>query len=581
MSNLRDSAVAALAVIGVGIAVAALALGIVALTDDDDGAAPSPAATPPTKAEPGAYTQSFVQEALDRFEAEGREATLSYYSAPESVDGDWYLFILEDRTDGLYNISNATRPDLLGQAPVRIDRRGVDYGAGFLAATEAGHWVDYVILNPATCEERLKHSWVVRRGTLIFGSGWYEDRVADHPLLPTKCEPAAYTVAHVEAAIARYEAEGREAAIAWHSNPANNDGRWYTFIVDPATGTIIAHPAEAFVGYDIVTGAASFDDSGWYFAGDVLRATEDGIFVRDTVLVPGANEPNPFFSDPERKHYYAVRHDGLLFISGWYSDVPTVEDEPTYIRLLVARALTMIDDEGIEATIDHLNTPESMDGDRYVFVLEDREDGLYTVAHAAQPQLVDTTRERIDARGFDYGEAFLETTEAGRWVQYIFANPATGEDELKHTWVVRRGNYLIGSGWYEDLPTKDDPEDYTRLLVSDALGFFDANGIGAALERYSAADSVDGPWYVFVIDPDGFIMGHYNPDVRGQDLLGPIGTDINGYEYGKDMNAVGEQGGWISYVFLNPDTGELERKHSWVIRRGGYLFGSGWYETVE
>ena len=47
------------------------------------------------------------------------------------------------------------------------------------------------------------------------------------------------------------------------------------------------------------------------------------------------------------------------------------------------------------------------------------------------------------------------------------------------------------------------------------------------------------------------------------------------------MVAIGQQGGWVSYVFLNPNTGLLERKHTWVIRRDGHLFGSGWYEAVE
>ena len=547
------------------------------LAADQPATAPEPA----TKAEPGAYTRAFVQQALDRLEAEGREATLAYYRSRESVDGDWYVFILEDRPDGLYNIGNATRPDLLGTVPVRIDRRGVDYGAEFLAATDAGHWVDYVILNPATCEERLKHSWVVRRGDLIIGSGWYEDRVAEHPLLPSKCEPAAYTVAHVDAAIARYEAEGREAAIAWHNDAGNNDGRWYTFIVDPATQRMLSHPAPTFVGYDVVGGRAAWDDSGWHYASDLLRATEDGLFVRDTLVVPPADEINPFFSREEFKHYYARRHDGLIFVSGWYSDVPTAEDEANYTRLLVARALTMLEDEGIEAVLSHYNTPESADGERYVFVLDEREDGIYTVAHATIPTLVGTTRDRIDARGFDYGAAFAATTRSGRWVQYVFPNPDTGEEELKHTWVVRRANYLIGSGWYEPLPTQDDPEGYTRLLVADALAFYESVGLEATLDRFNAPESVDGSWYVFVGDPDGILIGHYDPEVRDRSLLDSVGTDINGYEFGSDMVAVGQQGGWVSYVFLNPNTGLLERKHTWVIRRDGYLFGSGWYEGVE
>ncbi len=49
------------------------------------------------------------------------------------------------------------------------------------------------------------------------------------------------------------------------------------------------------------------------------------------------------------------------------------------------------------------------------------------------------------------GERFtdLEVTEAGRWMGYIFLNPTTGEEGIKHSWVVRHDGLVIGSGWYE------------------------------------------------------------------------------------------------------------------------------------
>ena len=581
MSNLRDSIVAALAVVGAGLAILALVLAVVAITQIEDDPAPPPVA-PVTKTSASAFAQNLVQQALDRYEQEGLDPTLDFYNSPESVDGDWYVFILEEREDGgLYTVAHATRPELLGTTRVRIDRRGVDYGADFAATTEEGQWVDYVILNPATCEEALKHSWAVRRGDLIFGAGWYEDRVAEHPLLPTKCEPGAYTVAHVEAAVTRYKAEGREAAIAWHSDPANNDGRWYTFIIDPAVGELIAHPAESFIGYPL-TGEAAYDDSGYHYIVDLLLAGEEGAFVRDTLVVPTQDEINPFFSGEELKHYYAVRHDGLIFASGWYEPAPTPEDIADYTRLLVARALTMHDNEGIEAALDYYNAPESVDGERYVFVLEDREDGIYTVAHATIPDLVGTTRQRIDARGYDYGAAFAATTEAGRWVNYIFLNPETGQEELKHTWIVRRGDYLIGSGWYEPVPTQDDPAGYTRLLVADAVSLYAQSGLEAALDHYNAPESADGPWYVFVLEqrPDGiYTLAHpTRPERVG---LSHIRIDARGVNYGLEFARTPRSGHWVDYVFHNPETGQEELKHTWIVRRGNYLFGSGWYEEVE
>ena len=43
-----------------------------------------------------------------------------------------------------------------------------------LGATESGRWVDYVLLNPETGENRQKHTWIVRHDGLLFASGWYE-----------------------------------------------------------------------------------------------------------------------------------------------------------------------------------------------------------------------------------------------------------------------------------------------------------------------------------------------------------------------------------------------------------------------
>ena len=37
-----------------------------------------------------------------------------------------------------------------------------------------GSWIEYVITNPDTGEEQLKHTWAVLNDGYIFASGWYE-----------------------------------------------------------------------------------------------------------------------------------------------------------------------------------------------------------------------------------------------------------------------------------------------------------------------------------------------------------------------------------------------------------------------
>ena len=129
-----------------------------------------------------------------------------------------------------------------------------------------------------------------------------------------------------------------------------------------------------------------------------------------------------------------------------------------------------------------------------------------------------------------------------------------------------------------DAPAKGNAPAYTVWLVEQALDRYDGEGLDATLDHYNSRASVDGPWYVFIVNEEGLITGHYDAEVRGQSLIGPIGTDITGYEFGRAMVAAGEEGRWVTYVFTNPETGQHQRKHSWVVRHDRYLFGSGWYD---
>ena len=65
----------------------------------------------PSKSDPPAFTKAFVQQAIDRYDEEGRDATIAYYNTKESVDGEWYIFIT-DESD--VTIARATVPDNIG-----------------------------------------------------------------------------------------------------------------------------------------------------------------------------------------------------------------------------------------------------------------------------------------------------------------------------------------------------------------------------------------------------------------------------------------------------------------------------------
>ena len=127
-------------------------------------------------------------------------------------------------------------------------------------------------------------------------------------------------------------------------------------------------------------------------------------------------------------------------------------------------------------------------------------------------------------------------------------------------------------------PTKDDPGAYTQAFVNEAIQRYERDGRQAAIDHYNTAQSVDGEWYVFIVDQDGITISHHNPQLRGRDPS--LRVDANGYFYGDELLGATEAGKWVDYVILNPETGENQQKHTWAIRHDGLLFGSGWYEKL-
>ncbi len=136
------------------------------------------------------------------------------------------------------------------------------------------------------------------------------------------------------------------------------------------------------------------------------------------------------------------------------------------------------------------------------------------------------------------------------------------------------------------MPSKSAPADYTRHFVGNAIARYEAQGLDATLAHYNSPQSVDGQWYVFIIDENDLVIGHPDPERLGLDLKGWVGTDLNGYEFGSATLAADEGGAWVSYVYRNPESGgigsgDFELKNVWVERRDGLLFASGWYIDAD
>jgi hypothetical protein len=251
---------------------------------------------------------------------------------------------------------------------------------------------------------------------------------------------------------------------------------------------------------------------------------------------------------------------------------------------MVEQAIQRYESEGRDATVAYYSSPESVDGEWYVFIFDENE---RTIAHP-NPDILGTSLRGpagVDIAGYRHGEAVAGASEDGLWVDYIYLNLANGNQEYKHTWAVRHDGLIFASGWYEVFPklgsgvTKAEPAEYTVAMVDKAVRYYyQAHGREKTVAYYNTPESVDGDWYVFIINEDDEVIANANPDLVGQDLKGDLGIDATGHRYSDLLPSATEEGLWVDYVFDNPNTGEEQTKRSWVIRHDGVLIGSGWYE---
>ena len=383
---------------------------------------------------------------------------------------------------------------------------------------------------------------------------------------PPKWQAADYTKYFVNEAISKYDSEGLDATVAYYNTEESIDGQWYVFIFDEndimlshaVNPSLVDQPASVAVGPNN------------YPAGEavVAAADEDGEWFSYTY-------PNPTTGGVEAKHSWMVEYDGLTFGSGWYERGPGKSDQPAYTQAFVQSAINLYGAVGLEDTVAYYNTPESIDGQWYVFIVGNNG---YKVAHAANPDLVGKLEsEVLGDNGYPVGPSILAVSEeSGAWLDYTFTNPISGLVETKHSWIVEYDDLIFGSGWYEPGPSKADNPAYTQAFVQQAINLYNAIGREDTVAYYSTRESVDGQWYVFIIDEDGYTIGHHNSMFIGRDPS--LRIDANGYFYGDDLLSAPESGKWVDYVLLNPETGDERQKHTWAVLHDGLIFGSGWYE---
>ena len=122
------------------------------------------------------------------------------------------------------------------------------------------------------------------------------------------------------------------------------------------------------------------------------------------------------------KNAWVVKHDGLLFASGWYVNA----DE--FTKSLVFAAVNKFRTAGLEATIAYYNSAETVEGEWFAFIA----DSGGTIVDHYDKALVGTDLKDL------LGTDLFEVPAKGNWV--------TTEDV--RVWVVGYDGMTFGSGWH-------------------------------------------------------------------------------------------------------------------------------------
>ncbi len=121
------------------------------------------------------------------------------------------------------------------------------------------------------------------------------------------------------------------------------------------------------------------------------------------------------------------------------------------------------------------------------------------------------------------------------------------------------------------------PEE-AKALLNEAVALYQTDGKDKTFAEISNPDGkfVLGELYIFVFDSDGMIVAHgADPSMIGTSTMDE--PDENGKFYAREIMQVGESGGSVDYVWLNPATGTVQPKTSYIMLVDEFRFGCGVY----
>jgi len=230
---------------------------------------------------------------------------------------------------------------------------------------------------------------------------------------------------------------------------------------------------------------------------------------------------------------------------------------------------TMSETEVKELIVNALKPIRLKDGTQYLFILNTNK-GEVLIDN--QPDMGEVPfKDYIDPHGNHILKDMTNIVKEGEegFYTYYWTKPFTeGNDHKKSSYIkiFKPYNWIIGSGVYY--------EDYKKELQKAVLEKIGKIRFGPDLEGYIFVVSYDGT--TLMNDTQRHLIGTNSWDLE----------DMNGVKVIQEERKAAEnpQGGFISYHWPNPKTGEISEKVSFIkgLDDWGWMFGAGfYYDDIE
>lgn len=251
--------------------------------------------------------------------------------------------------------------------------------------------------------------------------------------------------------------------------------------------------------------------------------------------------------------------------------------EEVRAKVLLAKAVDYIKENGSEAASDFNQKPEFFDGHLYVFALNI--DGKFLASGGSSSVLVgDTVLDTFDIYGkYFFREMVKKAIKKGNGaVEYHWKSPTDRSASPKRTLFQRVGNTIVAVGYY---PVRANAFQAKELLGLATVEIH--KNVKAALHKFNDLDGeyIKGDLYVFVIDIKTklFLAHGVSRSLINQSIDTSL-DDVGKATTNKMLEMVKQKdSGEISYAWINPITNEKEVKRTLFRLIDRYLLCVGYY----